>query len=78
MEASNEQLIIQQVLFEAWDNPIFKAQLLANPVVAIRRLTGLDIELPPGKSLAVFDQSDENLICLNIPPKPNLNSEQTY
>jgi hypothetical protein len=72
MNTKKEQEIIHQVIAEAWTNPTFKQQLIENPISAIKALTGQDIVLPEGKTLQVFDQSDENIICLNIPTEPNL------
>lgn len=67
-----EQEVIQKVLTEAWTNPQYKQELIANPVAAIQELTGTNLEIPAGKSLQVFDKSDENVICLNIPPAPSM------
>lgn len=72
MNVNKEQETLRQVIAEAWSNPEFKQELIKNPVVAIKELTGQVIALPMGKKLQVFDQSDENVVCLNIPPKPNL------
>lgn len=72
MEATKEQKIIQQVLEEAWTNPVFKIELIESPLEAIKKLTGETFALPEGKSFKVFDQSDENLICFNIPQQPKI------
>lgn len=72
MNLKKEQEVLHQVIAEAWTNPFFKQRLIENPVAAIKELTGQNIVLPAGKSLAVFDQSDNNVVCLNIPPQPNL------
>ena len=72
MNVNKEQETLRQVIAEAWSNPEFKQELIKNPVVAIKELTGQVITFPAGKKLQVFDQSDENVICLNIPPQPNL------
>lgn len=72
MELTKEHSILQKVISEAWANPSFKQALLDDPQAAIKRLTGEDIELPEGKRLQVFDQSDPDIVCLNIPPQPSL------
>ena len=72
MNLKKEQEVLHQVIAEAWTNQAFKQQLIDNPVAAIKALTGQDVQLPAGKTLAVFDQSDNNIVCLNIPPQPNL------
>lgn len=74
MELTRQQKLLQQVIAEAWDNPIFKQELLASPIEAIKTLTGEIIKIPEGKTLQVFDQSSPEIIAFNIPPKPDLNS----
>lgn len=71
MELSKEQKILQQVINEAWNNPLFKQALIDSPQEAIEKLTGISFSLPEGKTLQVFDQSNENIICLNIPQQPS-------
>lgn len=71
MELTKEQKILQQVINEAWNNPSFKQELIASPQEAIKKLTGENFLLPEGKTLKVFDQSNKNIICLNIPQQPN-------
>jgi hypothetical protein len=72
MNISKEQKMLQEVVAEAWANPTFKQELISNPISAIRELTGCEVQLPAGKKLAVFDQSDDDVICLNIPPQPSM------
>ncbi len=74
MELTKEQKILQQVLSEAWRNPAFKQELIAAPEAAIKKLTGESFELPKGKRLQVFDQSNPDIICLNIPQEPNMDN----
>ncbi len=74
MELTKEQEILQQVISEAWSNPSFKQELMQSPLEAIERLTGKTLKLPEGKTLQVFDQSNEDVICLNIPQQPNMDS----
>ncbi|AUC16925.1 TOMM propeptide domain-containing protein [Tenacibaculum sp. SZ-18] len=81
MESRNEGQLFQQVITEAWENANFKTELVANPVAAIEELTGVRINLPEGKTLIVRDQTDQSVIYINIPAKPNiddleLNEEQ--
>lgn len=76
MQFSKEQATIHRVITEAWGNPDFKQRLIENPVMAIKALTGCDIEVPNGKTLSVFDQSDKNMVCLNIPQQPSFDDEE--
>lgn len=71
MELSKEQKVIQQVVSKAWNDPVFKKELIAAPAATIEKLTGEKITLPKGKTLAVYDQSNPDVICLNIPPQPD-------
>jgi len=74
MEITKEQQVLQQVINEAWENEAFKAELIANPVVAIEKLTGETIDLQ-GKELVVRDQTDESTIFINIPAEQEVNAE---
>mgnify|MGYP006095029751 CR=1 FL=1 len=81
MEFTQEQKLFQQVVNEAWNNESFKKELLANPLVAIEKLTGQKLNLPDGKTFVVRDQTDESTVYINIPtPKMRddveLNEEQ--
>lgn len=60
------------IIAKAWDSKSFKLELLKNPEQAIFECTGQKVKLPTGKKLIVVDQSNDNYIYLNIPPKPNL------
>ena len=71
MELSKEQKVMQQVVSKAWNDPSYKAELIANPLVAIKKLTGETVTIPNGKTLQVFDQSNTDVVCFNIPPKPD-------
>lgn len=72
MEMTKKQQLFQNVISKAWEDEDFKAALVANPAKAIEKLTGSNIKLPKGKTLTVVDQTDESLIYINIPVKPNL------
>ncbi|WP_367393039.1 TOMM propeptide domain-containing protein [Lewinella sp. LCG006] len=76
MHLDSVQETLHRVIAEAWANPVFKQQLIDDPVAAIKALTGREVQLPPGKTLSVFDQSDNNMICLNIPPPPGVNDKE--
>ncbi len=75
MHFEKEQDVLRKVVIEAWNNPAFKQSLMADPVTTIESFTGEKVELPEGKTLRVFDQSDENIVCLNIPVKPTVTLE---
>ena len=66
MEFTKEQEVLQMVINEAWENEMFKKELLADPSKAIEKLTGEKAILPEGKTLVVRDQTDENTVYINI------------
>ena len=72
MELSKDQELVQQVITEAWSNPGFKKELVKDPNAAIHKLTGKKLSIPAGKTLKVYDQSNPDVACLNIPPQPNM------
>jgi hypothetical protein len=72
MELTKEQRIMQQVISRAWNDDSYKTSLMTDPQAAIEKLTGEKITLPKGKSIAAVDQSDPNVIYINIPPYPNM------
>jgi len=72
MQLTKEQEVLKQIINEAWENEIFKQELIDNPVTTIEKLTGRKLDLPESKELVVRDQMDENSIYINIPPKQNL------
>ncbi len=74
MELTKEQEVLQKVINEAWENESFKAELMANPVAAIEKLTGEKLNLK-GKELIVRDQTDEETIFINIPAAPEVDVE---
>ena len=71
MELTRAQEVLQQVINEAWENETFKTELMANPLVAIEKLTGQQLDLKD-KELVVRDQTDENTIYINIPAEEHL------
>lgn len=73
MELTKEQKFAQRIIAEAWDNPLFKKELIASPFEAIEKLTGVAIKLPDGvERLEVVDQSDTTCSYFNIPAPPNM------
>ena len=73
MKLTKEHTILAEVISEAWENPLFKQELIDSPVTAIHKLTGKTIEFPKGVDrIEVVDQTDSANVHINIPPKPNL------
>jgi len=72
MKSSKQENALQSIITEAWENEAFKNDLIENPKKAIESLTGQTIHLPEGKTLQAIDQTNENVIYINIPAEPNL------
>ncbi|RYC66994.1 MULTISPECIES: NHLP leader peptide family RiPP precursor [Spirosoma] len=72
MEFTQEQKLYGQIVQRAWDDAQFKADLTANPVAAIEKLTGQKLNIPEGKSIVVRDQTEAGTVYINLPAKPNL------
>ncbi|AXG69008.1 NHLP leader peptide domain protein [Kordia sp. SMS9] len=66
------QELMQELITRAWESETFKLQLVNDPKAAIESVTGKSFELPEGKRVVVQDQSDDNVVYINIPAKPNL------
>lgn len=67
--------VLNQVIEECWSNPGFIETLKKDPVVTIEKLTGQKVELPEGVSrIEVVDQTNPNVININIPEQPNLDN----
>ncbi len=81
MTNHKEHNSLQTIITQAWENETFKNDLIENPKEAIENFTGQTIDLPEGKELHVVDQTNKNVIYINIPAEPNmedieLNEEQ--
>ncbi|GAA3522354.1 hypothetical protein GCM10022393_41130 [Aquimarina addita] len=72
MEFTKEQKLLQQIVQKAWEDQVFKQELIDSPVAAIEKLTGEKLNLPEGKSIMVRDQTDKAVVYINIPAEPNL------
>lgn len=66
--------LMKMLVEEAWKNATFKDQLIIDPVQTIQNFTGNAINLPSNKKLIVEDQTNENIIYINIPSKPDFSN----
>ena len=64
--------LMQVLVSKAWKSVSFKEQLIINPKVTIEKVTGAKMSIPEGSKIIVEDQTDSNIIYLNIPRKVNL------
>lgn len=72
METTKEQKLFQTIVQKAWKSTSFKEELINNPIAAIESLTGKRVKLPKGKTIVVRDQTNESVVYINIPAKPNM------
>ena len=61
------QELFQTLVQKSWESETFKNQLISNPEVTIESILGKSMTIPKGKSIIVEDQTDQNVIYLNIP-----------
>ncbi len=71
-QQQKSQDLLQAVITKAWEDQVFKQELIANPIDAIEKLTGERVKLPAGKTLIVRDQTDASSIYVNIPSEPKM------
>lgn len=81
MELTTEQKALESIVKKAWDDPVFKDNLIKSPVETIENFLDHPIHVPEGKKIAFVDQSNSSTIYFNIPAEPDmddmeLNEEQ--
>lgn len=67
-----KQEVVEAIISKAWEDENFRKELLAEPIKAIEKLTGVKVVLPEGKSLVITDQTDKSKIYVNIPAEPEI------
>lgn len=68
METTDLKKIYKKIVVKAWEDEDFKNELIANPLKTLNQFTKRELDFG-GKNLKVEDQTDNNTIYLNIPPK---------
>ncbi|WP_299833571.1 NHLP leader peptide family RiPP precursor [uncultured Tenacibaculum sp.] len=72
MKSTKDQELFQKIIVKAWEDDTFKQGLISNPINAIEGLTGEKLSVKEGKKLKVFDQTEKDVVYLNIPVKPDI------
>lgn len=67
MKNTQREELFSTVIEKAWEDAAFKQELIADPVAAIEKLTGVKMNIPEGKKIVVRDQSSTSTIYINIP-----------
>jgi len=76
MKDNMKQNFANQLVQRAWDDPKFKADLIANPVETMEAETGRKLDIPTDKTLVVVDQGTEQKfdhskhVYFVVPKKP--------
>lgn len=68
-EQEKGQELLQTLVKKAWESASFKEQLVNNPELAIQQVADEKVNLTHGMKISVEDQTDSNIIYLNIPAK---------
>ena len=55
-----------------WRDPQFRERLIEDPIQALNDFTGIEVSMPPNKTIIVEDQTNPDHIYLNIPAQPVL------
>lgn len=71
MELINDQKILESIVKKAWEDSVFKNNLIASPVITLESFLGKSLHLPEGKTITVVDQSNASTLFINIPANPN-------
>ena len=74
MNFSNQKELLNEIINNAWNDKTFKEDLIANPKKTIESAANVKLKLNRETKLVVEDQTDSNIIYLNIPRKPDFNS----
>lgn len=68
----NVQLLINDLIAESHKNQNFKENLIANPKTTIEEFTNFDVKITKDIHLCVEDQTQKDIIYLNIPRRIDL------
>ena len=68
------QELLTELVVKAWESATFKEQLIQSPQDTIEKAVGQKMTLPENSKIVVEDQTDPNIVYLNIPRKANINN----
>ena len=74
MQQDQGQELYGSIVEKAWQDAVFKAELISNPKKAIESITKNKLNLPQNTNIIVDDQTDNSVIYLNIPRKIDLDN----
>lgn len=72
MESNNVEDVLKTIISKAWEDEVFRKNLIANPKEVIENYTGAKVSIPEDKELVFVDQTDKTKVYVNIPHEPNM------
>lgn len=72
MKLTNDEKILQEIVKKSREDSVFKKSLISHPVETIEQFLGHPINLPEGRTLSVVDQTNKNVIYINLPAEIDL------
>ena len=73
-QQQESQELTNVIISKCWEDETFKQKFISNPEQTIFDFTGKKLNMPKGKEFIVNDQTNNNKVYFNIPPKPDLES----
>ena len=70
-EKQKQKEFISKLISKCWEDAEFKAKLIANPVETMESFLGKKINDKAGKTIHVNDQTNTEIVYINIPSNPN-------
>lgn len=61
---------IESLIVQSWASEEFKSRLINDTINTLEKCKGKSLNMPNETSIVVTDQSNPNIIYLNIPPNP--------
>jgi len=75
-DSQKTQEFMQSLIIRSWEDETFKGELVKDPIAAIEQYTDKSLKVEEGKKIVVVDQSDQNIIYVNIPAQPRIDDLQ--
>ena len=70
-QAERTKKFYEEIITKAWEDDNFKDLLVSNPEAAISEFVGKDVSFPEGTKFEVNDQTNDDVIYINIPHRPD-------
>jgi hypothetical protein len=77
-EQKQAYTIIQKLIDTCHEDDRFKRELIDNPILTIEKVIGKQRHFEKNIKVKVEDQSDSQILYLNLPPKPKYFKEYKF